>query len=81
MQLLTNRYTRKELYWELCRYRRELVGEPMSDRTFRHWRQILKIVPDEQGLYWREDLERLKEAIRRISQGQTLEQIAQIIRS
>ena len=69
-------YTRLQLYWELCRYRQEFNGESMSDRTFRHWKQKLGIVPDHLGLYWQSDLERMKEAVRRLSQGQSLDQIA-----
>ncbi len=49
----------------------------MTDRTFRYWRRKLDIVPDELGLYWQSDLERLKDAVRRLSQGQSLDQIAQ----
>lgn len=72
-------YTRLELFWALSRYRSQLVGEPISDRTFRHWRQKLEIVPDPStGLYWESDLERLKDAARRLSQGQTLNQIIQM---
>ncbi len=72
-------YTRLELYWEICKYSQEFNGKPISDRTFRHWRQKLEIIPDRLGLYWQEDLERLKEVVRRLSQGQTLDQIAQMI--
>lgn len=81
MQTLeTSTYTRSELYWELCRYRQQFNGEPLSDRTFRHWRQKLEIVPDHLGLYWQIDLERLKDAVRRLSQGQSLDQIAQMLK-
>lgn len=75
-----SRYTRLELYWELCRYRSQLTGEPISDRTFRLWRQRLGIVPDQSGLYWQSDLQRLKETVRRLSQGQTLNQIVQLFK-
>ncbi len=71
-------YTRLQLYWELCKYRQEFNGAPISDRTFRHWKQKLGIVPDHLGLYWQSDLERLKDTARRLSQGQSLDQIAQM---
>lgn len=81
MQTLeTSTYTRLELYWEICRYRQQFNGSPVSDRTFRHWKQKFGIVPDHLGLYWQSDLERLKDAVRRLSQGQSLDQIAQMFK-
>ena len=75
----TSTYTQLELYWAIAAYRKQLVAKSFSDRTFRLWRQKLKIVPDDTGLYWESDLERLKDATRRVSQGQTLDQIQQMM--
>ena len=77
--LETSTYTNLELFWELARYRQELVAKPFSERTFRLWRQKLEIIPDPlTGLYWSSDLEILKDATRRVSQGQTLDQIREM---
>ena len=71
-----DKYTLMELKWAVDRYHREFDGSEPSFRTFRRWRQALKIQKDCSGLYWHSDLELIKDAIRRMSQGQTLEQIA-----
>ena len=73
------KYTRQELYWEVCRYRQQFEAKEISLRTFRHWRQKLELVPDQEGKYWEEDLQKIKLLIRGISQGQNLEQIATML--
>lgn len=77
MQTLeANTYTLPQLFQAVCVYCQQFRGQGVSDRTFRLWRQRLEIIPDSKGLYWETDLEHLKEVVMGLSQGRTLEQIA-----
>lgn len=75
-EIRTDRYTRQELYWAIVQYRAQFTQEVISERTFRHWRQKLEIEPDRQGLFWQSDLQRLQTLVVGLSQGLTIEQVA-----
>lgn len=77
-----NTFTLLQLHWEFNQYRWERLGKkPLKERAFRYWRQILEIEPDRFGLFWLSDLERLKDAARRVSGGQPLEKVAAMYKS
>lgn len=74
--IISDRLTPKQLQWEVERYYQSFNGRTPAPRTQRHWRKILGLEPDETGHYWGSDLKRLKDAIQRLSQGVSLDEIA-----
>lgn len=78
----TGEYTFRSLLWAVCSYLQEFKGKPsVSEVNFKRWLKVCNIHPDQYGLYWQSDFERLKDMIHRQSQNQRLSDIEKYYRS